>query len=79
MGGSIGAMTALNTTPIPDLETALARVDTLTKAATEAVEHALHAEPGSRLRADHACDALANLEELESVIRDTRTGVEALP
>lgn len=72
-------MNAPNTTPILDLETAVAQIGSLSVAIAEYVSYALRADPGSQLRDDRANDALADLEELESVIRDGRAGIEALP
>jgi len=67
------------TTPSSDVETSVAEMNNLTASITEAVEYALHAEPGSTSRDTHAIDALANLEALENAVRDLRAAIEALP
>jgi hypothetical protein len=67
------------TTPSSDVETAVADMNDRALSITEAVSYALHAEPGSTSRDNFAVDALANLEELEGVLRTVRTAVEALP
>ena len=77
MGGSILSMTT--TTPSSDVETSVAEVSNLAASIAEAVEYALHAEPGSTSRDNHAIDALMNLEALEGAINELRCGIEALP
>jgi hypothetical protein len=67
------------TTPSSDVETSVAEMNDRAQAITEAVEYALHAEPGSTSRDNFAIDALANLESLENVLDDLRAAVEALP
>lgn len=67
------------TTPNTDVETAVSEMTNLTEAIAEAVGYALHAEPGGTSRDNHAIDALANLELLETAVRDLRAGIEALP
>lgn len=79
MGGSIDAMPTPKLSPAPPLEPSLAVLNQATAAVTEAIELALHAAPGTSLRDDHARDALANLDLLDDMVRDTRKGVEALP
>lgn len=67
------------TTPSSDVETSVAEVSNLAASIAEAVEYALHAAPGSTSRDNHAIDALANLELMETAVRDLRARIEALP
>lgn len=67
------------TKPRSDVETAVADMNERALAITEAVAYALRAEPGSTSRDNFAVDALANIEDLEGVLRSLRSAVEALP
>jgi len=67
------------TTPSSDVETSVAQLTDRAAAISEAVGYALRAEPGSTSRDNFAVDALANIEELENILRELRSGVEALP
>jgi len=79
MGGSIERMNAPDSTPPRDLKTAISELQDLAINIAYTVSLAEYANPGSESRDDHAADALGKLEELESVIRDARKAIEALP
>lgn len=79
MGGSIGRMNAPDSTPPRDLKTAIGELQDLAMNVAYTVSLAEYADAGSERRDELAADALGSLEQLESVIRDARKAIEALP